>query len=230
MNVCELRNVGKRYPLGDLEVTALHDITLTIEQLEFTVFSGPSGSGKSTLLNLVGLLDAPSEGQIILRGQNTVGLPEHRLEQIRGAHIGFIFQSFNLIPVLSAFENVELALQLANVGSRQERRERTEQALYSVGLADFLDRRPKQLSGGQQQRVAIARALVKKPALVIADEPTANLDSANGQQILHLMRHLNEEEGATFLISTHDPMVVTCAKRVVQLSDGNIQSDEVVRS
>ena len=230
MSVCELRHVGKRYPLGDLEVTALRDITLSIAQQEFTVFSGPSGSGKSTLLNLIGLLDAPSEGQITLQGQHTAGLPEHKLEQIRGAHIGFIFQSFNLIPVLSAFENVELALQLANLGSPQERKERAEQALISVGLGDFFARRPRQLSGGQQQRVAIARALVKNPALVIADEPTANLDSTNGQQILDLMQRLNEEKGATFLISTHDPMVVTCAKRVVQLSDGQIQSDEVVRT
>ena len=230
MEVCSLVNVTKRYPLGDLEVTALQNVNVTIQRGEFTVFAGPSGSGKSTLLNLIGLLDSPSEGAIILRGKDTKGLPEKTLEATRAQHIGFIFQSFNLIPVLSAFENVELALQLSNFGTKKERIARTTKALTSVGLADFLDRRPRQLSGGQQQRVAIARALVKEPALVIADEPTANLDSENGRQILELMQYLNEEKGATFLFSTHDPMVVSCAKRVIRLQDGLIISDEVKTS
>jgi putative ABC transport system ATP-binding protein len=230
MNVCELHNIGKKYPLGELQVTALAGINLSVEQGEFTVFSGPSGSGKSTLLNLIGLLDTPSEGSLFIQNKDISGLSEHKLGQIRAKQIGFIFQSFNLIPVLSAFENVELALQLSSLSTKKERKEKVEEALLAVGLADLLHRRPSQLSGGQQQRVAIARALVKKPALVIADEPTANLDSENGQQILDIMQQLNEKNGATFLFSTHDPMVVNQAKRVVQLKDGKIISDTDISS
>jgi len=226
MKVCSLENIVKTYPLGDLEVTALNGINLSISKGEFTVFAGPSGSGKSTLLNLIGLLDSPSSGSVILNGQNTKGLSERQLGVTRAQQIGFIFQSFNLIPVLSAFENVEIALQLSNVTNKQERKDKTAAALEAVGLADFFDRRPRQLSGGQQQRVAIARALVKEPALVIADEPTANLDSENGRQILDIMQHLNAEKGATFIFSTHDPMVVQQAKRVIRLQDGVITADE----
>ena len=230
MKVCELQNVGKIYPLGELEVQALDGINLSVERGEFTVLSGPSGSGKSTLLNLIGLLDTPSQGSLFIAQQNVAGLSEQEIGQIRAKEIGFIFQSFNLIPVLSAFENVELALQLSKQINKQERKETVEEALHAVGLADFLHRRPSQLSGGQQQRVAIARALVKKPALVLADEPTANLDSVNGQQILDLMQQLNEDKNATFLFSTHDPMVVNQAKRVIQLRDGTIISDQGLSS
>jgi len=172
-------------------------------------------------------LDSPSSGSVILNGKDTKGLSERELGVTRAQQIGFIFQSFNLIPVLSAFENVELALQLSNVKDKQERKSRTEAALNAVGLTQLFDRRPRQLSGGQQQRVAIARALVKEPALVIADEPTANLDSENGRQILEIMQRLNEEKQATFLFSTHDPMVVKQAKRVVRLQDGTITADEI---
>lgn len=226
MEVCRLEKVSKTYPLGELEVRALSDVSLEVQKGEFTVFAGPSGSGKSTLLNLVGLLDSPTEGHIYLRGKKTSDSSEVKLGNIRATEIGFIFQSFHLIPVLTAFENVELALRLSGKHSPKTRKERTEKALLSVGLGDLFNRRPKQLSGGQQQRVAIARALVKEPALVIADEPTANLDSKNGAQILDLMSKLNKEQEATFLFSSHDPMVIDRAKRVIRLQDGQINSDE----
>lgn len=222
--ICRLVNVTKSYPLGDLVVAALRNVSVGVEQGEFTVFAGPSGSGKSTALNLLGCLDRPSAGAVELDSKNVATLSDDALGAVRARRIGFIFQSFNLIPVLTAAENVDLALRLAGVeGNRSER---VEQALTAVGLKDYLHRRPAQLSGGQQQRVAIARALVKSPAIVIADEPTANLDSKNGEAILALMREMNEKNGVTFLFSTHDPMVMACARRVVRLKDGEIVADE----
>lgn len=212
--------------MGDHTVTALNNVDVSINSGEFTVFAGPSGSGKSTLLNLVGLLDAPTKGQVFLNEQNTAKLSESERGDTRASKIGFIFQSFNLIPVLTAVENVELALRLAGMTDFSKRMLDSTNALEQVGLGDYLNRYPRQLSGGQQQRVAIARALVKKPTLVIADEPTANLDSETGSQILDLMQTLNTKHNATFIFSTHDPNVVSRAKRVIRLLDGKILSDE----
>ncbi|MSQ02698.1 MAG: ABC transporter ATP-binding protein [Myxococcales bacterium] len=222
--ICQLVGVRKTYPMGDLTVVALSGIDVSIDEGEFTVFAGPSGSGKTTALNLIGCLDRPSSGQVLLDGRDVATLGDDALGRVRARRIGFIFQSFNLIPVLTAAENVELALRLAGLDAG--RQQKVEQALVDVGLKDFMGRRPNQLSGGQQQRVAIARALVKKPAIIIADEPTANLDSHNGEAILDLMRQMNERDGVTFLFSTHDPMVMARARRVVRLKDGAIVGDE----
>jgi putative ABC transport system ATP-binding protein len=225
MAICELHGVTKTYGTGATRVDAIQAIDLIIEAGEFTVLSGPSGSGKTTLLNQVGCLDAPSEGELLLDGRSTRGLTSRQLSHLRGEKIGFIFQSFNLVPVLTAAENVELALQLA--GRSDGAHEAALAMLPQVGLGGLEHRRPNELSGGQQQRVAIARALVKKPLLVIADEPTANLDSANGEQVLSLMQELNESLGITFLFSTHDPRVLAHARRVIYLEDGRVVRDEV---
>ncbi|MCO4770778.1 MAG: ABC transporter ATP-binding protein [Deltaproteobacteria bacterium] len=222
MALCEINNVTKTYGEGAAQVHAVKDVTLTIEAGEFTAFVGPSGSGKTTLLNQVGCLDKPTSGSISIDGVGTSGLGDKALSQVRGDKIGFIFQSYNLIPVLTAAENVELALTLAKESGG---RARAVELLNEVGLEGLADRRPNQLSGGQQQRVAVARALVKRPALVIADEPTANLDSASGTQILNLMRELNAKHGVTFLFSTHDPMVMEHARRIVVLRDGEVIED-----
>jgi putative ABC transport system ATP-binding protein len=222
--ICELVDVTKEYPMGELRVVALAGVSVGVSAGEFTVFAGPSGSGKSTALNLIGCLDRPSRGRVLLDGQDVAALSDEALGAVRARRIGFIFQSFNLIPVLTAAENVDLALRLA--GDTAGRDERVEKALVDVGLKDYLGRRPSQLSGGQQQRVAIARALVKRPALIIADEPTANLDSHNGEAILDLMREMNERDGVTFLFSTHDPMVMARARRVVTLKDGHVVGDD----
>ncbi len=224
MAICELRNVTKTYGSGPARVDALKGVTLSIEPGELTVFKGPSGSGKTTLLNQIGCLDAPSEGELVIDGRRTNELSSRELSRLRAEKIGFIFQSFNLIPVLTALENVELALELAR--RTDDRRAAALEMLKQVGLEGLEHRRPNQLSGGQQQRVAIARALVKKPLIVIADEPTANLDSANGAQVLEIMGRLNRELGITFLFSSHDPMVVSHARRVVTLRDGRLVSDE----
>jgi len=222
MALCEINNVTKTYGEGAAQVHAVKNVTLSIEAGEFTAFVGPSGSGKTTLLNQVGCLDKPTSGSISIDGVGTGGLGDKALSQVRGDKIGFIFQSYNLIPVLTAAENVELALTLAKEpGGRQ----RAIELLNEVGLEGLADRRPNQLSGGQQQRVAVARALVKRPALVIADEPTANLDTASGTQILNLMRELNAKHGVTFLFSTHDPMVMEHARRIVVLRDGEVIDD-----
>jgi putative ABC transport system ATP-binding protein len=225
MTICEIQHASKTYGAGALTVYALRDCDFALRAGEFTALSGPSGSGKTTMLNLVGLLDVPNAGTVKVEGADVSGLSNRGLASIRARRIGFVFQSFNLIPVLTALENVELALQLAHVADGT-RRERSARALEQVGLGDKLDRLPRQLSGGQQQRVAIARALVKEPALIIADEPTANLDSATGSEILALMRQMNAEHGTTFLFSTHDPMVMRMARRLVTLHDGRIVSDE----
>ncbi|MFT4975448.1 MAG: putative ABC transport system ATP-binding protein [Myxococcota bacterium] len=226
MAICELRGVFKSYLMGEVEVPALKGVDVQIDAGEFTVFSGPSGSGKSTLLNLIGLLDVPTRGQVLMDGQDVGKLRERELGALRAKKIGFIFQSFNLIPVLTAFENVELALRLSGDSTVSERRQKVEASLIEVGLKEYMNRRPSQLSGGQQQRVAIARALVKEPALVIADEPTANLDSKNSGAILEMMNRLNQEHDATFLFSTHDPMVVEQARRVVYMLDGEVLREE----
>ncbi|MBX5480832.1 MAG: ABC transporter ATP-binding protein [Myxococcaceae bacterium] len=226
MAICEVHQVSKSYGTGPAKVDALRGVTLSIDAGEFTVFGGPSGSGKTTLLNHIGCLDSPTEGELILESRNTRTLSSGELSRLRAEKIGFIFQSFNLIPVLSALENVELSLELAGTrGSAQERRAAALEALAQVGLTGLEHRRPNQLSGGQQQRVAIARALVKRPLIVIADEPTANLDSANGEQVIATMERLNRELGITFLFSSHDPMVLRHARRVVTLRDGQVIGD-----
>ncbi len=225
MSISELRDATKTYGSGAAAVNALEKVSLAFEPGEFTAISGPSGSGKTTLLNLVGLLDVPTSGSVSIIDQAAAGLGSRALARLRAQNIGFVFQSFNLVPVLTATENVEMALHLA--GTAGNRRKLAEETLATVGLGGMLKRKPAELSGGQQQRVAVARALVKKPAVVIADEPTANLDSTTGGQILDLMRQMNDERGATFIFSTHDPRVMARARRVIALRDGRVAGDEV---
>jgi len=223
MTICRLNGASKIYGQGAAIVWALRGVDLSFQAGEFAALCGPSGSGKTTALNLIGCLDTPSEGTVEVEGQSTETMSPSQLADLRAKKIGFVFQSFNLVPVLSALENVALALQLS--GASGDRKARSEQMLREVGLGDLLHRRPSQMSGGQQQRVAIARALVKEPALIIADEPTANLDSNTGRDILNLMRRMNRENGTTFVFSTHDPMVMDFAQRVVQLKDGEVVDD-----
>jgi putative ABC transport system ATP-binding protein len=220
-----LDDVGKNYRNGKLETAAVAGVSFAVGAGEFLSIAGPSGSGKTTLLNLIGCLDRPSAGRIFLEGEEVAAAPKKRLAEIRRSRIGFVFQAFNLIPVLSARENVELPLILAGMADRRQRRAAVDDLLAAVGLAGLWERRPAQLSGGQQQRVAIARALVKKPALVLADEPTANLDSKNGEAILALMRELNQKLGTTFIFSTHDRMVMDFARRLIRIHDGRITAD-----
>ncbi|MFP4563949.1 MAG: ABC transporter ATP-binding protein [Spirochaetia bacterium] len=220
-----VEDVYKTYTSGETEVRALRGVTLGIEAGEFLSIAGPSGSGKTTLLNLIGSIDTADSGMIIIDGE-TVGEKDKRERALfRRNKLGFIFQTYNLIPVLTAYENVSFALSLLKLEER-EVRERTMNILHEVGLHGMEDRLPARLSGGQQQRVAVARALVKDPQIVLADEPTANLDSGTGESILELMRNLNERHGTTFIFSTHDKMVMDFARRLVNLHDGKIVSDE----
>ena len=221
-----LVDVKKTYYIGDLKVPAVQGVDLEIESGAFLSIAGPSGSGKTTVLNLLGALDTPTSGTIWIGDQATGGLSPKSLADFRNTHLGFIFQTFNLIPVLTARENVELPLQLQGVTDRQERKRRVENILREVGLEELADRRPMELSGGQQQRVAIARALVKEPTLVLADEPTANLDSGTAGEIMGLMQSINKKHGTTFVFSTHDPLVMNHATRLVNLRDGQVESDE----
>lgn len=216
----ETKDVHKEYKLGERLVQALRGVSVTIYPGEFAAFAGPSGSGKSTLLNLVGCMDVPTRGEVLIDGQVVGALNETGLTNLRLNKLGFIFQSFNLIPVLTVFQNVELPLMLQGKVKRQERRSRVLNLLEAVGLLEQQSHRPKELSGGQQQRVAVARALVAKPALVLADEPTANLDSKTGTQIIDLMRDMSRKENTTFIFSTHDPKVMKRADRVFELADG----------
>lgn len=225
-SIVNIQNAIKDYPLGKTTVRALHGVTLQITKGEFTAIAGPSGSGKTTLLNLIGCVDTPTEGLVEVANQNVAQLSEADRTKLRLENLGFIFQSFNLIPVLTVFQNVEFPLLLQKKWSVAERRERTETILERVGLADQIAKRPNELSGGQRQRVAIARALVTRPGLVLADEPTANLDSKTGQTILDLMRRMNEEEETTFIFSTHDQRVMDHARRLVSLSDGLVEGDK----
>jgi len=224
MTIVECKNVSKEYRLGKVIVPALKNINLTVTKGEFTAIVGPSGSGKTTLLNLIGCLDTPTEGEIILNGIIVKNQKKDQLADIRRDNIGFIFQTFNLIPVLTAFENVEFVLTLKEC-DKKKGKELTLKMLEKVGLKGMENRKPSELSGGQQQRVAIARALVKSPTLVLADEPTANLDSKTGKSIMNLMRDLNEKEGVTFIFSTHDEMVMKFARRIIKLHDGKIVDD-----
>ncbi len=216
----EVRDVTKIYP-SEAQVAALSGLSATFQAGEFTAIAGPSGSGKSTLLNLIGLIDEPTEGEILYQGRKVSCLDPAAAADFRLRHLGFIFQAYNLIPVLTAMENVEYPLILQGVGS-EERRRRALEALRLVGLEAFAGRRPALLSGGQQQRVAVARAIAARPLIVLADEPTANLDSKTGAQLLDLMQSLNHDNGVTFLFSSHDPAVLPCARRVVRVHDGRL--------
>jgi len=214
-------NVSKTYRLGKVSVTALGGVSLVVQAGEFLAVAGPSGSGKTTLLNLIGCLDTPTSGEITIDGEAIGRLTAGRRADLRARKLGFVFQTFNLIPVLTAWENVEYPLLLQR--GRRDVAARVRGALEQVGLADRARHRPPELSGGQQQRVAIARALVTEPALVLADEPTANLDSRTGHEIVELMRWLNRERGTTFVFSTHDPRIVAAADRVLEISDGMLR-------
>lgn len=219
--VVEIRGVSKIYRQGELQVRALHNVSLTVTRGEFLSLSGPSGSGKTTLLNLIGGLDHPSEGTIHLADRRIDDLSSGELAELRLNQLGFIFQSYNLIPVLSARENVEFVMQLQGVKA-SERRDRALAILDEVGLSGMAERRPGELSGGQQQRVAVARAIVTNPSVVLADEPTANLDSKTATRLLELMREMNREHNVTFVFSTHDKLVMDFAERLVRLQDGEI--------
>ena len=226
MPLIEARDLTREYSHGRMTVPALRGVDLDVEAGEFTAVAGPSGSGKTTLLNLIGCLDRPTRGRLVIDGDDVAGYKPSELASLRREKIGFVFQTYNLVPVLTAYENVELPLVLLGRHTRVEIRDRVMSMLSEVGLAGFENRRPMDLSGGQQQRVAIARALVKQPSLVLADEPTANLDSENSQAILALMKTMNETRGATYLFSSHDPLVIGYARRLVQMRDGNIVLDE----
>jgi len=226
MTLVTVKEVSKQYQQDSIVVNALDSVDLTVDGGEFMSLVGPSGSGKTTLLNIIGGLDAPTHGQVWIRDQEIGSLQKSQLSRLRLQEIGFIFQEYNLIPVLSAIENVEYVMLLQGVPDK-ERRERAESILGEVGLEQYIHRRPTQLSGGQQQRVAVARAIVSQPAIVLADEPTANLDSRTGAALLDLMRDLNERHKTTFIFSTHDPMVMERARRIVTLRDGKIVDDQV---
>lgn len=221
-NIIVLKNLVKDYQLGNTIVHAIKGCSLAIKKGEFLSVSGPSGSGKTTLLNIMGCLDKPTTGDVYISGRNVANLKERGLAIIRRGKIGFIFQAFNLIPVLSAYENVEYALKLSKNNLSTEKETRIISVFKEVGLEGFMRHKPNELSGGQRQRVAIARALVKKPEIILADEPTANLDSKTGESIIDLMRKINKEDGVTFVFSTHDPMVKRHASRIVNIHDGTL--------
>ena len=220
-----LREVSRTYKERTLGIPALREISLEIGEGEFVVVAGPSGSGKTTLMNIMGTLDSPDSGEVYLGGRELSGLSSHALAEVRLREIGFVFQSLNLIDVLTARENVEYVM-LLQVIKAAERRARSEAMLESVGLADLADRRAYLMSGGEKQRVAVARAVAAKPRLILADEPTASLDSENSGHLLDLMAYFNQSEGMTFVIATHDPMIMDRARRIVRLKDGKILHDE----
>lgn len=220
--IVKIKDLKKLYAQG--QVWALRGIDLEVKSGEFTAFMGPSGSGKTTLLNMIGALDRPSEGSVEINGRNLAEMNDTERAALRRNQVGFIFQSYNLLPVLTAYENAEFVLMVRGVPASQ-RKAKVMELLEAVGLGDLAHRRPNELSGGQQQRVAIARAMAGEPALILADEPTANLDSQTGAALIDLMRKLNQERGITFIFSTHDPQVITAAKRVIRLVDGQIHVD-----
>jgi len=224
MNVIEVKQLKKIYNTTEVKVNALNGVDLTFEQGEFAAIVGPSGSGKTTLLNMLGGLDEPSEGEINIGGTNIRTLSSSKLIDFRLRNIGFVFQAYNLIPVLTALENVEFIMQLQEI-PKKERQQRAKALLEQVGLGDRIDSRPSKLSGGQQQRVAVARALASKPKFVLADEPTANLDSKSTTNLLDIMEDLNRKENITFIFSTHDQRVVNKARRIITLEDGKIIND-----
>jgi putative ABC transport system ATP-binding protein len=221
MEVAKLTDVTRIYRIGEVETRALNGVSLTIESGEFTSLVGPSGSGKTTLLQLIGCLDQPTSGKVVIVGKETTGLNRNQRADLRKGTIGFVFQFFALIPTLTAYENVEMPLLLNGLTTAQ-RKQRVMELLSAVGMTDRANNRPDQLSGGQQQRVAVARALATDPKLILADEPTANLDTENGEQVMEIMKKLNKETGTTFVFATHDPRVIKYAGRVVTLQDGLI--------
>ncbi|MBI9049033.1 MAG: ABC transporter ATP-binding protein [Anaerolineaceae bacterium] len=227
MEVTKIENVSRTYKIGEIETQALNNVNLSINSGEFTALVGPSGSGKTTLLQLIGCLDQPTGGQVYLNGNDVSKLNRNQRADMRKGTIGFIFQFFALIPTLTAYENIEMPLILTGIAP-DKRRARVEELLAAVELSDHGHHRPDQLSGGQQQRVAIARALSTEPSLILADEPTANLDTENGRQVMEIVKKLNEETGVTFVFATHDQRVIKYAKRVVTLQDGKIMKDETV--
>ena len=224
MEVVKIENVTRVYQIGKVETQALRGVNLSIESGEFTALVGPSGSGKTTLLQMIGCLDQPSTGKVFINNKEVTTLNRNQRADMRRGTIGFIFQFFALIPTLTAYENVEMPL-LLNGHTPKERKERVMELLKAVDLADRANNRPDQLSGGQQQRVAVARALAPSPKLILADEPTANLDTTNGQQVMEIMKKLNQETGVTFVFATHDPRVIGYATRTVTLQDGLIVKD-----
>lgn len=223
--IVKIENLVKNYNHGDLKVQALRGLSLSIEKGEFTALSGPSGSGKTTTLNLIGALDYPTLGKVHVEGNDLGSLSRSALSQLRRDRIGFIFQAYNLVPVLTAYENAEIVLALQGVDT-DSRRDRVLALLKDVGLEGMEDRRPDQLSGGQQQRVAIARAIASDPAVVLADEPTANVDSETANRILDIMQKLNKERHVTFIFSTHDSRVMERASRNIRMVDGQVEMDE----
>jgi putative ABC transport system ATP-binding protein len=224
-NIVELKAITKQYSQGKIKVDALRGVDLIIEKGEFAALCGPSGSGKTTLLNIIGCLDDSTSGKVYVTDKNTKKLSKTAKAELRLFKIGFVFQSYNLVPVLTAFENVELILSLQGIKSK-ERKKRVSSILKEVGLEDMMHRRPSELSGGQQQRVAVARAVVAKPDLILADEPTANLDSVTGKALLEMMQELNRQHNITFLFSTHDKMVMDHSKRLIHIVDGKVHKDE----
>jgi len=223
MNIVALEDVHKIYPLGQTEVRAVNGVSFEIERGDFISIAGPSGSGKSTILNMIGCIDTPSEGAVFIDGEPTSGLSDRAITRLRHRFIGFIFQSFNLVPVLNVFENIEFPLLLGKESApKTERRDYVDFLIEEVGLTRWRNHRPNELSGGQRQRVAIARALVTKPQIVLADEPTANLDSKTGNAIIELMKKINRELDTTFIFSTHDPTIVEIADHVIRLMDGKV--------
>lgn len=226
--ILKLRNIRRRFMLGVTSLEALRGVSLDIHAGEFLAVWGPSGSGKSTLMNIIGLVDVPTEGEVSFNGRDTHSLSDDALTEFRARHIGFVFQNFNLVPVLSALENVMMPLQIQGI-AEQEARQRAAAVLLDVGLENFQQSLPDKLSGGQRQRVAIARALVVNPKLVIADEPTANLDSENSRMVIELMREMNRSKRVTFVFTTHDPRLLDHVDRKILLRDGQIESDEVLQ-
>lgn len=223
--VIHLKNVTKKYRQGEVDVHALRGLDLIVEPGEFTALCGPSGSGKTTALNIIGALDTPSTGEVLVGGEDLATLGRKKLSRLRRDRIGFVFQAYNLIPVLTAYENAEAVLAIQGV-EPAERKKIVMALLEEVGLKGMEDRRPDQLSGGQQQRVAIARAIASKPSVILADEPTANVDSETAENLLNIMEKLNKERGITFVFSTHDPRVMAKATRIVHLLDGKVEQDE----
>lgn len=224
-HIVQLKDVSRLYSQGDTVVRAVDHVTLDIKRADFAALCGPSGSGKTSVLNLIGGLDVPDEGEVWVDDINLATLSASKLSNVRKNHIGFVFQSYNLIPVMTAYENAEFVLNLQGV-NEAEARERVMSILKDVGLEGLEHRRPDEMSGGQQQRVAIARAIVTHPAIVLADEPTANVDSHTAESLLDLMQQLNQDKGITFLFSTHDQHVMDRAKRLIRMRDGGIESDE----
>ena len=222
--IISLDKVHKIYPLGKTEVHAVKGVSFDITKGDFISIAGPSGSGKSTILNMIGCIDTPTEGSVVINGTKTSGMTDNEITRLRHRTLGFIFQSFNLIPVLDVYENIEfpLLLNAKTKGTKEERRQWIDFLIEEVGLTQWRNHRPNELSGGQRQRVAIARALVTKPLIVLADEPTANLDSTTGEAIIELMKKMNKDVGTTFIFSTHDQSIVDIADHVIRLKDGEI--------